>query len=225
MRFYLRAFFLFTLLGTILFTSCAYFPQRETGSKETETPEPPKADPRLETDPHLEAGQQLLKQGKYKEAIVEFEAVLKTDPSSQPAAAGLRSAQKKLKKEERDKTVQNLIQLNESGLQFYHREEYLKAGLAWKEALDLFRSQNDPTLERELPFKVEEMTTHLDQLIRTLIDKGVLLYRQGELQNAVYAWQDVLAVEPEHAEAKDYIHKARLKMETLETLSPPSRAP
>lgn len=214
----MRIFFLFTLLGTILFSSCAYFPHGETGPKETQTPEPPK------TDPRLESGQQLLKQGKYKEAIVEFEAALKADPSNQSAAAGLRSAQKKLK-EDRDKAVQSLIQLNENGLEFYHREEYLKAGLAWKEGLDLFRSQNDPTLERELPFKVEEMSTHLGQLVRILVDKGVLLYRQGELQNAVYAWQDVLVVEPEHAEAKDYINKARLKMETLETLAPPPRAP
>lgn len=218
MRLSLRVFFLFTLLGTILFTSCAYFPHGETDSKETQAPEIQKSDPRLE------AGQQFLKQGKYKEAIVEFEAVLKAEPANQPANVGLRSAQKRLK-EERDKVIQGLIQSNENALQSYHKEEYLKAGLAWKEALNLFRSQNDPTLERELPFKVEEMSTHLDQLIRILVDKGVLLYRQGELQNAVYAWQDVLTVEPEHVEAKDYINKARIKMETLETLSPPVTAP
>ncbi|NKE72441.1 tetratricopeptide repeat protein [Candidatus Manganitrophus noduliformans] len=186
--------------------------------KSAEPSEPVKANPRLE------AGEQLLKQGKHKEAIVEFEAALKADPSSQPAALGLRSAQKKMK-EEREKTVQNLIQFNENGLQFYNREEYLRAGLAWKEALELFRSQNDPTMERELPFRIDEITTHLDQLIRILVDKGILLYRQGELQNAVYAWQDVLIVEPEHAEAKDYIHKARVKMETLETFSSPPSSP
>jgi len=218
MRFYLRALFLFTFWGMILFSSCAYFPHGEAGQKETQAPEPPKSDPRLE------AGQQFLKQGKYKEAIIEFEAALKNDPLSQPAVAGLRSAQKKVK-EERDKALQNIVQLNENGLQFYHREEYLKAGLAWKGALDFFRSQKDPTLERELPFKVEEMTTRLDQLVRMLVDKGVLLYRQGDLQNAVYAWQDVLAVEPEHVEARDYIQKARIKMETLETLSPAPPAP
>ncbi|MFY9223059.1 MAG: hypothetical protein WAQ98_10330 [Blastocatellia bacterium] len=217
----MRVFFLFTLLGMILFNSCAYFPHGETGSKEIQIPETTE---NQKTDPRLESGQQLLKQGKYKEAIVEFEAVLKADPSSQPANLALRSAQKKLK-EEREKTVQSLVLLNESGLQSYHREEYLKAGLAWKETLDLFRSQNDPTLERELPFQIEEVTIHLNQLIRVLVDKGVLLYRQGELQNAVYAWQDVLSVEPEHVEAKDYIHKARVKMETLETLSPPPSAP
>lgn len=217
MRSYLRALFLFSLLGTILFTSCAYL-QEGTGSKEPQTQEIQKNDSRLED------GQQLLKQGKYKEAIVEFEAILKADPSNQPAVLGIRTAQKKMK-EEREKTVQSLIQLNESGLQLYHQEAYLKAGLAWKEALDLFRSQNDPTLERELPFRIEELTTHRDQLIRVLVDKGVLLYRQGELQNAVTAWQDVLSIEPEHVEAKDYIHKARVKMETLETLSPPPRAP
>jgi tetratricopeptide (TPR) repeat protein len=199
----------------ILLTSCASFPPVREGSKEVqETQES------LKTDPRLEVGQQLFKQGKYKEAIVEFEAILKTDPLSRPATLGLQSAQKKLK-EEREKTIQSLVQLNENGLQFYHREEYLKAGLAWKEALELFRSRNDPTIERELPFQIEELTTHLDQLIRILVDKGVLLYRQGDLQNAVYAWQDVLMVEPEHAEAKDYIHKARVKMETLETLSSP----
>lgn len=223
MRFCLRVLFPFALLGAMLVASCAYLPPPEgAGSKETREAPGPSESPKAQ--PRLEAGQQLLTQGKYKEAIVEFEAVLKADPSNQPAAAGLRSAQKKFK-EEREKAVQSLIQLNENGLQFYHREEFLMAGLAWKEALDLFRSQNDPTMERELPFQIEEISTHLDQLIRILVDKGVLLYRQGELQNAVYAWQDVLTVEPEHVEAKDYIHKARLKMETLEKLSAPPPSP
>lgn len=237
MRFCLKAFFFFVLLAASLFTSCAYFSPKETNSQGVEeapqppqppqTPKPPKPPESAESgkaNPRLEAGQQLLKQGKHKEAIVEFEAVLRVDPSSQPASLGLRSAQKKLK-EEREKTTRNLIELNENGLQFYHREEYLRAGLAWKEALDLFRSQNDPTMEQELPFRIDEITTHLNQLIRILIDKGILLYRQGDLQNAVYAWQDVLVVEPEHAEAKDYIHKARVKMETLETFSSPPSSP
>lgn len=225
MRFCLRAFFFFVLLGATLFTSCAYFSPKETDSQGVEqAPKSPESAESGKANPRLEAGQQLLKQGKHKEAIVEFEAVLRADPSSQPAVLGLRSAQKKLK-EEREKTARSLIQLNENGLQFYHREEYLRAGLAWKEALELFRSQNDPTMEQELPFRIDEITTHLDQLIRILVDKGILLYRQGELQNAVYAWQDVLIVEPEHAEAKDYIHKARVKMETLETFSSPPSSP
>lgn len=225
MRFCLRAFFFFVLLGATLFTSCAYFSPKETDSQGVEqAPKSPESAESGKANPRLEAGQQLLKQGKHKEAIVEFEAVLRADPSSQPAVLGLRSAQKKLK-EEREKTARSLIQLNENGLQFYHREEYLRAGLAWKEALELFRSQNDPTMEQELPFRIDEITTHLDQLIRILVDKGILLYRQGELQDAVYAWQDVLIVEPEHAEAKDYIHKARVKMETLETFSSPPSSP
>lgn len=220
----MRAFF-FVLLGATLFTSCAYFSPKETDSQGVEqAPKSPGSAESGKANPRLEAGQQLLKQGKHKEAIVEFEAVLRADPSSQPAVLGLRSAQKKLK-EEREKTARSLIQLNENGLQFYHREEYLRAGLAWKEALELFRSQNDPTMEQELPLRIDEITTHLDQLIRILVDKGILLYRQGELQNAVYAWQDVLIVEPEHAEAKDYIHKARVKMETLETFSSPPSSP
>lgn len=225
MRFCLRAFFFFVLLGATLFTSCAYFSPKETDSQGVEqAPKSPESAESGKANPRLEAGQQLLKQGKHKEAIVEFEAVLRADPSSQPAVLGLRSAQKKLK-EEREKNARSLIQLNENGLQFYHREEYLRAGLAWKEALELFRSQNDPTMEQELPFRIDEITTHLDQLIRILVDKGILLYRQGELQDAVYAWQDVLIVEPEHAEAKDYIHKARVKMETLETFSSPPSSP
>lgn len=224
MRFCLRAFF-FVLLGVTLLTSCAYFSPKETDSQGVEqAPKSPESAESGKANPRLEAGQQLLKQGKHKEAIVEFEAVLRADPSSQPAVLGLRSAQKKLK-EEREKTARSLIQLNENGLQFYHREEYLRAGLAWKEALELFRSQNDPTMEQELPLRIDEITTHLDQLIRILVDKGILLYRQGELQDAVYAWQDVLIVEPEHAEAKDYIHKARVKMETLETFSSPPSSP
>lgn len=217
-RFDLRAFFRVALLGALFFASCAHFPPEETG--------PPKEAPKADSpaDPRLESGQQLLKQGKNKEAIAEFEAALKNNPGNQQATAGLRQAQKKIK-EEREKVIQNLTQLNDKGLEFYRREDALMAGLAWKEALDILRAQSDSTLERELPFRAEEITGHLEQLIRVLVDKGVLLYRQGELQSAISAWQDVLLIDPDHTEAKDYINKARIKMDTLEKLSATPTAP
>jgi len=218
----LRVLSLFVFLfGAIFFASCAYFSSQETAPKESSVPkETSKPAPKVETpaDPHLEAGQQFLKQGKNKEAVAEFEAVLKNNPSNSQAANGLRLAQKKLK-DDRERTIQNLTQLNDRALEFYHREDAVMAGLAWREAIDLLRSQNDPTLEHELPFRTEEVTGRLDQLARVLVDKGVLLYRQGDLQRAIAVWQDVLLIEPEHPEAKDYIHKARIKLDTLEKLS------
>lgn len=217
----MKRLILVALLGAIFFASCTPFPPPE-GIPPPKPPEPKATE--SPADPRLEAGQQFLKQGKNKEAVVEFEAVLKSNPSSQPAALGLRQAQKKIK-EDREKLIQSLTQLNDKGLEFYHREDPLMAGLAWKEAIDLLRAQNDPNLERELPFRVEEITGHLDQLVRVLVDKGVLLYRQGELQSAISAWQNVLLIEPEHTEAKDYIHKARIKMDTLEKLSTSPPAP
>lgn len=215
-RFALRTLLLIAFLGGILFTSCsALLPPQ---------PPPPPPPQIIKENPRLEGAQRLLKQGKYKEAAAEFEAVLRADPSSAAAANGLQAAQKKLK-EERDRIVQALIQLNERGLEFYHQNEYLKAGQTWKEALNLYNAQNDATLEQELPFPIDEVNGRLDQLVRLFMDRGVLLYRRGDLQNAIYAWQDVLLIQPEYTEAKDYIRKAQVKMETLDKLSSPAGPP
>ncbi|MBI3803401.1 MAG: hypothetical protein HY282_06530 [Nitrospirae bacterium] len=221
--FSLRIGLLIILVGGFILNGCNTLPPPAASPP---APPPPAAPAPIPTpplsipkeNPHLEIGQRLLKQGRYKEAIVEFESILKVDPGHLAATNGFHLAEQKIK-EERDKSVQSLIQLNERGMEFYHQNEFLKAGQTWKEALNFYALQNDPTLAQELPFPIEEIGTRLEQLIRLFMDKGVLLYRRGELQNAIYAWQDVLLIQPEYTEAKDYIRKAQVKMETLDKLS------
>ncbi|MFY9270233.1 MAG: hypothetical protein WAO55_10870 [Candidatus Manganitrophaceae bacterium] len=189
--------------------ACAYFqPPSWRGS----SPDLPK------TDPRLEKGRQLLKLGKYKESIAEFEAVLKKTPGNPVAAAQLKLAQKEMA-QDRERAILSLIQLHEKGLQHYHQEEYVRAGNAWKEALHLYGERNDPTIEREIPFQLEEMANDLKRTLHLLVEQGVFLYRQGKLQMAVATWEDILKIEPQHAEAKDFIQKAKLKIDTLEKLT------
>ena len=166
-------------------------------------------------------GESALEKEDFKEAIDEFNKVLQQDPSNEAAKERLAISHKKMKTH-RENVVRGLVQMNNAGFVMYQRQEYVKAGQSWRDVIHRYESQNDPELQRELPFKIHEVKGTLHQLIRNMLDKGVLLYRQGELRAAVSAWQDVLLIEPKQPEAEEYIEKARVKIETLETLSRPA---
>ncbi len=172
---------------------------------------------------HMEAGEDFLKKGFYKEALEEFKAVLKIDQLNEPAQRGAELSRKKFKAE-RDKVAQSLLQLKETGSDLFRREEYVQAGQAWKEAIQLYQTQKDPAAPRDLTFNPDEIQAQLDRLIQTLLEKGIFLYRQGKLEAAISAWQDVLLIDSQQHFALDYINKARTKLETLEHLSSTSAA-
>lgn len=167
---------------------------------------------------HLEAGEDFLKKELYKEALDEFKNVLKIDRNNESAQRGAELARKKFKVE-RERVAQSLLQLKEAGAELYQRQEYVQAGQAWKEAIQLYQTQKDPAFQHDLTFSVDEVQAQLDRIIQTLLEKGVLLYRQGKLEAAISAWQDVLLIDPQQRVALDYMNKARTKIETLEHLS------
>lgn len=179
---------------------------------------PPLEDSDHSLPSHLELGEELLKNGHYKGAIYQFKEVLKTDPANENAKKGLELARRRIKAD-RDRIVQTVAQLKNIGNELYNRQDYVKAGQIWKEAVNLYYTQKDLAVQRELSLDIDEVTLKLDELVHILLDKGVLLYRQGELHAAILAWQDILLINPQQQEALDYINKARVKLKTLEHLS------
>lgn len=167
---------------------------------------------------HLEAGEEFLKKGFYKEALDEFKNVLKIDRTNESAQRGVELAKRK-SKVERERVAQSLLQLKDTGAELYQRQEFVPAGQAWKEAIQLYQTHKDPDFQPDLAFNVDEIQVRVDRIILTLLEKGVLLYRQGKLEAAISAWQDVLLIDPQQRVALDYINKARTKIETLEHLS------
>jgi tetratricopeptide (TPR) repeat protein len=166
----------------------------------------------------LEAGDAFLKKGYYKEALEEFKLVLKLDHRNQAAQRGAELSRRKIKAE-RERVAQSLLHLKDAGADLYQRQEYVQAAQIWKEAIQLYQTQKDPASQRELTFNPEEIQVHLDRMIQLLLEKGIFLYRQGKLEAAIAAWQDVLSIDPQQHAALDYMNKARTKLETLEHLS------
>lgn len=171
----------------------------------------------------LEAGDELLKKGYYREALEEFKLVLKMDHLNEAAQKGAELSRKKMKAE-RERVTQSLLQLKDAGSNLYQRQEYVQAAQLWKEAIQLYQTQRDPAFQRDPTFNPEEIQVQLDRMIQLLLEKGILLYRQGKLEGAIAAWQDVLLIDPQQQSALDYINKARTKLETLEHLSSTSTA-
>jgi len=171
----------------------------------------------------LEAGDELLKKGYYKEALEEFKLVLKMDHLNEAAQRGAELSRKKMKAE-RERVAQSLLQLKDAGSNLYQRQEYVQAAQVWKEAIQLYQMQKDPAFQRDLTFNPEEIQVQLDRMIQVLLEKGILLYRQGKLEGAIATWQDVLLIDPQQQAALDYLNKARTKLETLEHLSSTSTA-
>lgn len=171
----------------------------------------------------LEAGDELLKKGYYKEALEEFKLVLKMDHLNEAAQKGAELSKRKIKAE-REQVVRSLLHLKEAGSDLYQHQQYVQAAQVWKEAIQLYQTQKDPAFQRDLTFTPVEIQVQLDRMIQLLLEKGILLYRQGKLEAAIAAWQDVLLIDSKQQAALDYINKARTKIETLEHLSSTSAA-
>src|SRR3989338_197436 len=111
---------------------------------------------------HMMRGESALEKEDFKEAIDEFNKVLQQDPSNEAAKERLAISHKKMKTH-RENVVRGLVQMNNAGFVMYQRQEYVKAGQSWRDVIHRYESQNDPELQRELPFKIHEVKGTLHQ--------------------------------------------------------------
>ncbi|HLL24363.1 MAG TPA: tetratricopeptide repeat protein, partial [Kofleriaceae bacterium] len=51
--------------------------------------------------------------------------------------------------------------------------------------------------------------------IDSLIERGLTLYGQGDLEDAMVAWEQALAIEPDHPQARSYLEYTRANYEVL----------
>jgi tetratricopeptide (TPR) repeat protein len=146
----------------------------------------------------------------YKKALLKYTEVLKYDERNGKALNGITKINSKID-EDKQKYL-DMAKQNRSGNE-------KKAISYYKKAIEL-----DPNNE-EANKGIESLTGKqssavLDaQKIRSLYYEGVDKYVNGEVESAIRIWKQVLAMDPNHAEAKKNIKRAEEKLLAIKNLS------
>ena len=133
-------------------------------------------------------GDNLLKNEKFAEAIVQYESALKIYPNNSPAKAKYQDA--KNKKEAYDLKVSEFERLSAQGLEFTLRKKYSEAIASYEQALQIFPD------DTELPDKINEL--HSKQSVADRYDSQIAeadaLYEDMSYMEAKAAYQAALEV-------------------------------
>jgi hypothetical protein len=52
-----------------------------------------------------------------------------------------------------------------------------------------------------------------------MMEQGLVEYRNGKLENAIMKWKDLLAINPDHQEAKKACDTATIQLQSLQNLN------
>lgn len=93
-----------------------------------------------------------------------------------------------------------------------------EAGKAWKASLSYL---SHPAVKgKTLSFTRTDLKENLDRLSKTLMDKGLVEYREGRFESAVSWWQKILAYDPANEEAAKAVRTATTQLENLKKITP-----
>ncbi len=117
------------------------------------------------------------------------------------------------------KELQKMIMANigqdkllERGRSYYERGDYLNARSTFRQLLQKEPYNNDARnyldrIEAELSERCEE-----------LFNLGMAKYTEANYEEAIEEWRKILAIDPEHKSAKEYIQKAEQRLEALKKI-------
>jgi eukaryotic-like serine/threonine-protein kinase len=162
----------------------------------------------------LKAGEEYLQQGKYEEAIREFQNGLELDRTNEELRSKLDQAQETGKQAD----VQNRIsEALVKGKTYLDRREYEKAIAEFQIGLEL-----DPT-NQELKGRLDEAQAAKEAAVRkattNALKSGQAYMDQGEYDRAIREFQNALKLDPTNRELKrriDQAQRARAEEDKLE---------
>lgn len=94
-----------------------------------------------------------------------------------------------------------------------------EAGKAW--AAVLANLSHPAAKGKELSFNRTRLRENLDRLTKTLMDKGLVEYREGRFESAISWWKKILAYDPGNEEAAKSVRTATTQLENLKKINPP----
>ncbi len=141
----------------------------------------------------------------WQRAVEAFERVLELDPTNKFAVSKRNEALSMI----------NLKDLYEQGERYYNRGQFLQA----MELFDrvLARDPNHAEAKRYL----DNAQRQLNFVIEQHFNRGLSHYANEDYDNAIKEWDRVLALNPDHAQCKQYREQARQKLEALQKLISP----
>jgi tetratricopeptide (TPR) repeat protein len=168
---------------------------------------------------HIENGKKYLKQGQDRYALSEFQLVKKLFPRRPGIDELIASASPEQKKKSIDYQLVN--QYYNEGLAFYDAKRYDEAIKSWEKVLSL-----DPGHEKAI-LNITKVTHMLnydtilnqrvqaaahDQEAEKIYLKGLQSYYNGDYQNAIRMWEQVLSLDPGNVKARNNIRTCSLML-------------
>lgn len=148
---------------------------------------------------HFLLGSQALDSGDYNRAIREFELILEFEPSNKQAQYKLNLARTRLA-EEKEATQARVQDAKAKGDRLGEVKELRNLVLM---------NPGDVAARRAFTEAKQKSTRQIEELYK----KGVIAYAQGNYNEAIQVWNEVLDLEPDHVKAKESIKRAREKLE------------
>lgn len=93
-----------------------------------------------------------------------------------------------------------------------------EAGRAWTTALSYL--PHPAAKGKVLSFTRADLQGSRDRLSKTLMDKGLVEYREGRFESAISWWQKILAYDPANEEAEKSVRTATTQLENLKKIPP-----
>ena len=150
------------------------------------------------------AGVLAMAEGNYERALEMFASAWKENPGHAGVARDFPDALSGLKK---------------SGDEAFRQGRLEEAGRRWSAAL---RHLSHPAeKEKPLPFTKAELQAGIDKVSGSLMEKGLVEYRKGNIEAAIAIWKSILAYDPSHAEAARSVQTAATQLENLKKINPP----
>jgi len=106
----------------------------------------------------------------------------------------------------------SLDKLLERGRSFYEKGDYLNARTTFRQIL-----QNDP-LNSDARNYLDRIEADLSERCEELFNLGMVKYTEANYEEAIEEWRKILAINPEHKSAKEYIQKAEERLEALKKI-------
>lgn len=150
------------------------------------------------------SGVAAMAEGNYERALEMFAAAWKESPGHRGVARDFPDALSGLKK---------------GGDEAFRQGRLDEAGRRWSAAL---RHLSHPAEKgKPLPFTKAELQAGIDKVSGSLMEKGLVEYRKGNIEAAIAIWKSILSYDPSHAEAVRSVQTAATQLENLKKINPP----
>lgn len=150
-----------------------------------------------------------LKNKKFEQAIETYKEILKVEPKNQRALSELQQV---------EKTLAQLAELNSlvaEGKSYLKDHNHSDALSRFKTALKL-----DPNNQEVLgPIAECENKQRELQKINKLLGTGKKYFENGKFEEALKTFNEIITIDPNHAESNDFIKKIRKKVEQSEQIN------